>query len=240
MRNATRPMTPLAVVAAGLLAGAVGTIGLDAVHDLKYRRARGAPGPAAWEFAPVKAPGRCSGPGTGRPAGDRGLHPARSPGPLGLGGQHRRALGLRGRWRLDSTVSWSDRCAGRVAPTAFVGVRARGGGYATACLSHWRALRNRSGSTTRKRWPGICAAPISPMGRVTEPCSGFSPDPAGRARTAESNSSRGPTLAYRLVDMYIVDCDAASRTPPSATRRPDPLDGPRAHLGFQGWSQHRW
>ena len=55
MRNATRPMTPLAAVAAGLLAGAVGTIGLDAVHYVKYRRAGGAEGPLAWEFAPVKA-----------------------------------------------------------------------------------------------------------------------------------------------------------------------------------------
>ena len=48
MHNATRPMTPLAAVAAGLLAGAVGTIGLDAVHYLKYRRAGGAESPLAW------------------------------------------------------------------------------------------------------------------------------------------------------------------------------------------------
>jgi hypothetical protein len=39
MHNSTQPMTPLAAVAAGLLAGAVGTVGLDAVHYLKYRRA---------------------------------------------------------------------------------------------------------------------------------------------------------------------------------------------------------
>ena len=55
MHNATRPMTPLAAVAASLLAGAVGTIGLDAVHYSKYRRAGGAQGPLAREFAPVKA-----------------------------------------------------------------------------------------------------------------------------------------------------------------------------------------
>jgi hypothetical protein len=54
MHNSTQPMTPLAAVAAGLLAGAVGTVGLDAVHYLKYRRAGGSKGPLAWEFAAVK------------------------------------------------------------------------------------------------------------------------------------------------------------------------------------------
>jgi hypothetical protein len=44
-------MTPLAAVAAGLLAGAVGTVCLDAVHYLKYRRGGGTEGPLAWEFA---------------------------------------------------------------------------------------------------------------------------------------------------------------------------------------------
>ena len=51
MHNPTRPITPLAAVAAGLLAGAVGTVGLDTVHYLKYRRAGGTEGPMAWEFA---------------------------------------------------------------------------------------------------------------------------------------------------------------------------------------------
>jgi hypothetical protein len=46
-------MTPLAAVA-GLLAGAAGTVCLDAVHYLKYRRAGGTEGPLAWEFAPVE------------------------------------------------------------------------------------------------------------------------------------------------------------------------------------------
>ena len=49
------PMTPLAAVAAGLLAGAVGTVCLDAVHYLKYRRAGGTDRPLAWEFAPVES-----------------------------------------------------------------------------------------------------------------------------------------------------------------------------------------
>jgi len=47
-------LTPLAAVAAGLLAGAVGTVGLDAVQYLKYRRGGGPKSPLAWEFAPVE------------------------------------------------------------------------------------------------------------------------------------------------------------------------------------------
>jgi hypothetical protein len=53
MRTRKHPLTPLAAVAAGLLAGAVGTVCLDAVHYLKYRRAGGTESPLAWEFAPV-------------------------------------------------------------------------------------------------------------------------------------------------------------------------------------------
>jgi hypothetical protein len=47
-------MTPLAAVAAGLLAGAAGTVCLDAVHYLKYRRAGETDSALAWEFAPVE------------------------------------------------------------------------------------------------------------------------------------------------------------------------------------------
>ena len=53
MRIRKNPLTPLAAVAAGLLAGAVGTVGLDAVQYLKYRRGGGTDSPRAWEFAPV-------------------------------------------------------------------------------------------------------------------------------------------------------------------------------------------
>jgi hypothetical protein len=53
MRVRKHPLTPLAAVAAGLLAGAVGTVGLDAVHYLKHRRAGGTQSPLTWEFAPV-------------------------------------------------------------------------------------------------------------------------------------------------------------------------------------------
>lgn len=53
MRTGTHCLTPLAAVAGGLLAGAVGTVGLDAVHYVKYRREGGTQSPLAWEFAPV-------------------------------------------------------------------------------------------------------------------------------------------------------------------------------------------
>lgn len=55
MRSRNNPMTPLAAVVTGLLAGAVGTVCLDAVHYLKYRRAGGTDGPLAWEFAPIES-----------------------------------------------------------------------------------------------------------------------------------------------------------------------------------------
>ena len=55
MRSRKHPMTPLAAVVAGLLAGAAGTVGLDAVHYLKYRRAGGTDSPLAWEFAAVES-----------------------------------------------------------------------------------------------------------------------------------------------------------------------------------------
>ena len=53
MRARKNPMTPLAAVVAGLLAGAVGTVCLDVVHYLKYRRGGGPERPLAWEFAPI-------------------------------------------------------------------------------------------------------------------------------------------------------------------------------------------
>jgi hypothetical protein len=48
------PMTPVAAVVTGLLAGTAGTVCLDAVHYLEYRRAGGADSPLAWEFASVE------------------------------------------------------------------------------------------------------------------------------------------------------------------------------------------
>jgi hypothetical protein len=53
MRTLKHSITPLAAAVAGSLAGAVGTICLDAVQYLKYRRAGGKETPLEWEFAPV-------------------------------------------------------------------------------------------------------------------------------------------------------------------------------------------
>jgi hypothetical protein len=63
MRTRKHPLTPLAAVAAGLLAGAVGTVGLDAVQYLKHRRAGGTKSPLAWEFAPVDSLDTAPAPG---------------------------------------------------------------------------------------------------------------------------------------------------------------------------------
>ncbi|MGW2620780.1 hypothetical protein [Streptomyces sp. NPDC001500] len=56
-------LTPLAAVTAGLLAGAVGTVCLDAVHYLRYRRSGGTDSPLAWEFAPVESWEKAPDPG---------------------------------------------------------------------------------------------------------------------------------------------------------------------------------
>ena len=55
MRVRKNLMTPLAAMTAGMLAGAAGTVCLDAVHYLKYRRGGGTDSPLAWEFAPVES-----------------------------------------------------------------------------------------------------------------------------------------------------------------------------------------
>jgi hypothetical protein len=56
-------LTPLAAVAAGLLAGAVGTVCLDTVQYLRYRRRGGTESPLAWEFAPVQTWEQAPAPG---------------------------------------------------------------------------------------------------------------------------------------------------------------------------------
>jgi len=61
MRSRKNPMTPLAAVLAGLLAGAAGTVCLDAVHYLKYRRAGGAESFLAWELGAHLAYGASTG-----------------------------------------------------------------------------------------------------------------------------------------------------------------------------------
>jgi hypothetical protein len=48
-----QPLTPLAAVAGGVLAGAVGTVCMDAVRYVRYRREGGTRSPVEWEFAAV-------------------------------------------------------------------------------------------------------------------------------------------------------------------------------------------
>jgi hypothetical protein len=63
MRQRIHQLTPLAAVVTGLLAGAVGTVCLDAVHYVKYRRDGGKDAPADWEFAPVETWAEAPDPG---------------------------------------------------------------------------------------------------------------------------------------------------------------------------------
>jgi hypothetical protein len=63
MGTRKHPMTPLAAVGAGLLAGAVGTASMDTVRYVRYRRAGGQDSPLAWEFAPVASWAEAPDPG---------------------------------------------------------------------------------------------------------------------------------------------------------------------------------
>jgi hypothetical protein len=63
MRIGKYPITPLAAVVGGLLAGAVGTVCLDTVQYIRYRRAGGRESPLAWEFAPVDSWEKAPDPG---------------------------------------------------------------------------------------------------------------------------------------------------------------------------------
>jgi hypothetical protein len=63
MMDARHCLTPLAAVAAGLLAGAVGVVCLDTVQYLRYRRGGGTEAPLAWEFAPVQTWAQAPDPG---------------------------------------------------------------------------------------------------------------------------------------------------------------------------------
>jgi hypothetical protein len=53
MRSPKHPITPLAAVVGGLLAGEVGTASMETVRYVMYRRAGGVDSPLAWEFGPV-------------------------------------------------------------------------------------------------------------------------------------------------------------------------------------------
>jgi hypothetical protein len=63
MRGAKPPITPLAAVVGGLLAGVAGTVCLDTVGYLRYRRGGGKKSPLRWEFGPVDGWGNAPDPG---------------------------------------------------------------------------------------------------------------------------------------------------------------------------------
>lgn len=63
MQTGKQPVTPVAAVVAGLLAGAVGTACMDAVRYLRYRKAGGTDSPLEWEFPPVESWDKAPDPG---------------------------------------------------------------------------------------------------------------------------------------------------------------------------------
>jgi hypothetical protein len=63
MHTQRHPITPLAAVVAGLLAGAVGTASMDAVRYLRHRRAGGKESLLEWEFAPIDSWDQAPDPG---------------------------------------------------------------------------------------------------------------------------------------------------------------------------------
>jgi hypothetical protein len=62
-RMGRRTITPVGAVVGGLLAGAVGTVCMDTVRYLRYRRAGGTDSPTAWEFPPVETWDKAPDPG---------------------------------------------------------------------------------------------------------------------------------------------------------------------------------
>ena len=109
MRTRKNPMTPLAAVAAGLVAGAVGTVCLDAVHYLKYRRAGEHGQPRSVGVRASRELGGGPGPGAGGQAGARGLHRAQAPRIVRPGSSAPSHTGPTDRGRVRPTASWSAR-----------------------------------------------------------------------------------------------------------------------------------
>jgi len=63
MGTRQHPLTPLAAIAGGMLAGTVGTVAMDAVLYARYRRGGGKEAPLAWEFPPTETWQQASDPG---------------------------------------------------------------------------------------------------------------------------------------------------------------------------------
>lgn len=85
MGTREHPLTPLAAVAAGVLAGVAGTAAMDAVLYARYRRGGGKEAPLTWEFPSTENWQQASAPGqvarrliegfTQRPIPDRWARP---------------------------------------------------------------------------------------------------------------------------------------------------------------------
>ncbi len=63
MSTTEHPLTPLAAVAGGLLAGLAGTAAMDAVMYARYRSAGGKDAALTWEFPPIQTWQEASDPG---------------------------------------------------------------------------------------------------------------------------------------------------------------------------------
>ena len=151
MRTGRHYLTPLAAVAGGLAAGAVGTVCLDAVQYLKYRRGGGTESPLAWEFAPVETWEKAPDPGqvarrviegfTQRTLPDRWAFPISTAMHWAYGSGAAAAYGIAAgslRRRTPRTACRSARPSGPPATSS----------------SRRAACTSRSGSTTRRPWSG--------------------------------------------------------------------------------------
>ena len=104
MRTGKHAMTPLAAVVGGALAGVVGTICLDTVWYLRYRRGGGRMSPLEWEFGPVDSWDHAPDPGkvaqrviegfTQRKLSDRWAWPIRTAMHWGYGSSAAAAYGI--------------------------------------------------------------------------------------------------------------------------------------------------
>ena len=63
MGTREHPLTPLAAVAGGLVAGVAGTAVMDALLYARYRRSGGQDAPLTWEFPPIESWQQASDPG---------------------------------------------------------------------------------------------------------------------------------------------------------------------------------
>ena len=108
-----QPLTPLAAVLGGVLAGAVGTVCLDAVQYVRYRRDGGTKTPLEWEFAAIDSWADAPAPGQVGKRVIEGFTQRELPDRWAWLISTRHALGLRVTRPARRTACWPGRCAGR-------------------------------------------------------------------------------------------------------------------------------